>query len=87
MNTLIDDAMRLAAVFMVSTSTILTRAGNAPRWLAVSGYAIAVVLLIAVGTVPWIEVLFPLWVLLVSLHILRAGYSRPLPARASADSK
>ena len=56
-----------------------------PRWLAVSGYAVAIVLLIVVGTVPWVEVLFPLWVMLVSLHILRAvtrGRRAWAPARS-----
>jgi hypothetical protein len=79
---MIDDSMRLAAVFMVSASTILQRGGTAPRWLTLSGYLIAAVLLIVVGWVPWVEVLFPVWVMLVSLHILRAGYRRSPPAGA-----
>jgi len=84
MNTLIDESIRLAAVFMVSTSTVLIRSGTAPRWLTVSGYLIAAVLLLVVGTVPWVEVLFPVWVMLVSVHILRAGYRRPPPASTGA---
>jgi hypothetical protein len=35
---------------------------------------IAVVLLISVSSLVWAELLFPAWVMLVSLHILRRGY-------------
>ena len=36
-------AMRMAAVFMIATSTILRRTRLAPRWLVASGYVIALV--------------------------------------------
>src|SRR5947209_7843436 len=48
-------AMRMAAVFMISTSTILLRSGVMPRWIALTGYAIALVLLVAVGFFAWVE--------------------------------
>ncbi len=74
-NTLMSDyAMRMAAVFIISTSTILARGGLAPRVLALSGYVIALVLLIFVATISWAELLFPAWVILLSLHILRHGH-------------
>ena len=82
-NTLIyDDAMRMAAVFMISTSTLLAQGGLAPRLLALAAYAIAAVLLILVATITWIELLFPAWVALLSLHILRRGrlYTPPTAA-------
>ncbi len=69
-----DYAVRMAAVFMISTSTLLSHGGLAPRMLALSGYAIAATLLILVGTISWTELLFPAWVALVSLHILRRGH-------------
>ncbi len=73
-NTLMYDyAMRMAAVFMISTSTLLARGGLAPRLLALSGYLIAAVLLLLVATISWTELLFPAWVALLSLHILRRG--------------
>lgn len=67
-------AMRMAAVFMIATSTILLRSGVLPKWLAISGYATAAVLLITVGSFPWIELLVPLWVLLLSTYILVETY-------------
>jgi len=41
-----------------------------PRWLAVGGYAIAVVLLFGSYYLNWSLLVFPFWVLLVSLSIL-----------------
>ena len=64
-------AMRMAAVFMISVATIALRTRVMPRWLAISGYASAVVLLFSVSIAPWLELLFPLWVLLLSSQILR----------------
>ena len=66
-------AMRMAAVFMIATSTILLRTRLAPRWLVASGYAIAIVLLVAVGFFAWVELAFPAWVLVLSVYVLVAG--------------
>ena len=63
-------AMRMAAVFMISTSTIGLRTGFVPRWLAFSGYAIALVLLLGIKVTLWVELLFPAWILVLSLDIL-----------------
>ena len=69
-------AMRMAGVFTIVTSTILLRTGLAPRWLLVSGYAVGVLLLVASGVAPWIELAFPAWVLALSLHVLAVGFRR-----------
>ena len=68
-------AMRMAAVFMISIATISMRTEVIPRWLALSGYVSAAVLLVSVSIAPWLELLFPIWVLLLSVEILRR--SRP----------
>jgi hypothetical protein len=67
-------AMRMAAVFTLAASTILLRTRLAPRWLVASGYAIAVLLLITVGHVAWIELVFPVWVLVLSLYVLITSF-------------
>jgi len=75
-------AMRMAAVFMISTATIGLRTRFMPRWLAISGIVIAVILLLGVQLSRWVEVLFPLWVLLFSLDTLVEsfkGRASPLP--------
>jgi hypothetical protein len=63
-------AMRMAAVFAISTTTIATRLGFAPRWITFLGLACGVVLLLTAGVIPWIEVIFPAWVFVFSIHIL-----------------
>jgi hypothetical protein len=63
-------ALKMAAVFMISTATITLRTAFMPRWLGWLGYAIAAVLLLGAGLAPWVELLFPTWTLLVSVHLL-----------------
>jgi hypothetical protein len=63
-------AIRMAAVFMISVSTILLRSQIAPRALAVLGYALALVLLLGIGTFEWAPLVFPFWALLISVLIL-----------------
>ena len=68
--------MRMAAVFTLSTATITLRTKVAPRWIGMLGYAVAVVLLVSVGLTVWAELLFPAWILLLSIDILRTRLSR-----------
>jgi hypothetical protein len=70
-------AMRMAAVCTLVISTILRRTRLAPRWLVVSGYAVAVVLLLTVGSLPWVELLFPAWVLALSVYVLVVSFRLP----------
>ena len=77
-------AMRMAAVFTISTTTIATRLGLAPRWLGALGLGTGVVLLFGSGVVPWIEVLFPAWVFILSLHILVVSFRAPDDQRFDA---
>jgi hypothetical protein len=69
-------AMRMAAVFTISTATIALRTGFLPRWLVFAGYAIALILLLVIDVTPWVELLFPLWILLLSLDTLVASLGR-----------
>ncbi len=66
-------AMRMTAVFTMSTATITLRTRVIPRWIGLTGFAVAVVLLVSVGLTPWVELLFPAWILLLSIDILRTG--------------
>ena len=70
-NTLLNVyAMRMAAVFILTTTTLAVRLRLIPRWLAVVGYLTAAALLLTVGVIPWLELLFPAWVFVFSVHIL-----------------
>ena len=68
--------MRMAAVFTLSVSTLGLRTGALPRWVSFIGYAVALALLVAAGEHKWTQLVFPAWVLLVSLVIL---FTRPQP--------
>ena len=63
-------AVKMAAVFMVSTSTLAIRTGIIARWMAFLGYAFALFLLLSGRYIEWSLMLFPIWVLLISIHIL-----------------
>jgi hypothetical protein len=63
-------AIKMAGVFMITTSTISLRTGIVPRWMAFLGFALALMLLLSVGTIEWMFLVFPLWVLSISVYIL-----------------
>jgi hypothetical protein len=70
-------AMRMAGVFTMSTATLLLRTHSAPRWIAILGIAVAVVLLITLGLSPWLYLLFPSWVALLSVDLLWRSFTEP----------
>ena len=63
-------AVKMAGVFMITTSTLAIYTGFAPRWLAMLGYALALSLLFGSYYLSWSFVVFPLWVLVMSVYIL-----------------
>jgi hypothetical protein len=66
-------AMRMAAVFTLTTVTIARRTKIVSKWLTVAGLVSAVVLIVGVGLSPWVELVFPAWILALSIDILMAG--------------
>ncbi len=66
-------AMRMAAVFTLTTVTIARRTEIVSRWLTVAGLVSALILLVGVGLSPWVELLFPAWILALSIDVLAAG--------------
>jgi hypothetical protein len=63
-------AIRMAAVFTLTTVTIARRTKIVSRWLTVAGILTALVLLFGTGLSPWVELLFPAWILALSIEIL-----------------
>lgn len=63
-------AMRMAGVYVFSSGTIWLRTGVMPRWLAIITWGTALVLWLAGGLFWWAQLVFPAWVLLVSVYIL-----------------
>ena len=68
--------MKMAGVFMMSTCSLSLRTGIIPRWMALVGIALALFLLLSLGFFSWAPLVFPLWILLISLHILRENLRR-----------
>jgi len=62
--------VKMAGVFMISTSTVAMSTRFAPRWLAALGYLLAALLLLGSSFLRWSFALFPVWVLLLSIQIL-----------------
>ena len=69
-------ATRAAAVFMLATATIGIKSGVFPRWFALIGALLGLVLLVAVSFYDWLILVLPGWVAVVSLFILRRERAR-----------
>ncbi len=69
-------AMRMAGAFMMVLGTIWVRTGVMPRWLALITYLLAAVLLVSIGFTPWVVLVFPAWVFMISVAILVLNYRR-----------
>jgi hypothetical protein len=69
--------VKMAGVFMITTSTVAIYTGFAPRWLAVFGYVLSLLLLFGSYYVRWSFVVFPMWVFLISFCILADNLRRP----------
>jgi hypothetical protein len=66
-------AVKMAGVFMISLATIWLRTRTMPRgWIAFT-YALALGLLLSIGSSNWVVLLFPAWVLAVSSYILASN--------------
>jgi uncharacterized membrane protein YdbT with pleckstrin-like domain len=79
--------MRMAAVFTISVSTVGIRTSGLPRWVSYLGYLIALVLLVAAANLQWTQLVFPAWVLLVSVVLLfvrPADHARGVQVRPDA---
>jgi hypothetical protein len=62
--------IRMAAIFTMVVTNLGRRTGIVPRWLQVIGYATALVLLLVPPRTIWAILLFPAWVLLLSVSFL-----------------
>ncbi len=69
-------AIKMGAVFMFSTSTVVIQTGIAPRWLAYLGFLLALAVLLGSYYVGWSLAVLPVWVLLVSAYILMDNLRR-----------
>ena len=63
-------AIKMAAVFMVATSMLSMRTRFIARWIGFLGFGLALVLLVSDRGAERAVAVFPLWVFVVSVHIL-----------------
>jgi hypothetical protein len=61
---------RMAAVFALAVSTASRRLGTLPTWLIILGYVTGALLLFTPPLPRWAQLLFPLWVMAISIHVL-----------------
>ena len=66
-------SMRMAAVFTLTTVTIARHTEIVSRWLTVAVVVVALVLLVAINFTDWVELLFPAWILALSIDVLLAS--------------
>jgi hypothetical protein len=66
-------AIRMGAVFILSTTTIGRRTGVLPRWLVALGILAGLALLIGSSLSTWVDLVLPTWALILSVHILLRG--------------
>jgi len=79
--------IKIASVFIITTSTLAIYTEFAPRWIALLGYGLALVILLGSYYLDWSFVVFPLWVLLISTYILVDDLQRPSqPQQGSRES-
>jgi|SRR5579863_3005094 len=62
--------VKMASVFMITSSTVFFYTGITPRWLAISGYALSLLLLFGSYYISWSFFVFPVWVALISIFII-----------------
>src|ERR1700749_3421442 len=60
-------SMRMAAVFTLTTVTIARHTEIVSRWLTVTGVVVALILLATINFTDWVELLFPAWILALSI--------------------
>ena len=63
--------------FAITTVTIARRTRIVSRWLEIAGLTTALVLLVGIGISAWLELLFPAWILALSIDILAARPGGP----------
>jgi hypothetical protein len=78
-------ALRMAGVLMISLATIWLRTRLMPRWFVGITYLLACALLLVVSLSLWITLLFPAWVLLVSVYILLQSHRGQMPVTARGE--
>ena len=63
-------AVKMASVFLISTTTLSFRIGIFPRWFIYLSYGLGLVMLLNLFFVEWLILIFPAWVFVISAIVL-----------------
>lgn len=66
--------VRMAAIFVMTTTNISSKSGLMPRWFAIASIIVALFLLLSATLSVWLAALFPLWVLALGVLIIVQAY-------------
>jgi hypothetical protein len=69
-------ALKMAAVFMITASTLILRTRFTARWGAYLGYFAAAVILFGSQQFDWAIFVFPIWIFIISITILFDEFGR-----------
>jgi hypothetical protein len=78
---LIVFAIRMAAIFVFTTSNIGLSAGVLPRWFAYLGFAVGVFMLLSATLQPFLILVFPTWLFALSAILLVKARAIPRDVR------
>lgn len=70
-------AMRMAAMFVFSTTSLFRRTGLVPRWFLLIGGVVGLALLLSASVSSWLVLVFPGWVLVLCLFLF--NHVRKIP--------
>jgi hypothetical protein len=79
--------IKMAGVFMISTSTVVIHTRIVPRWIAALGYILALLLLVGSHYVSWSFIVLPVWIALISVHILIDNFRSRDPSGTMVKTK
>ncbi len=77
---------KCAGIFILAMSTIVRRSGW-PRWASISGFIVALVLILSVSFFEPIVMLLPAWVAAISVYVLVTGGRRPAEATGNEQAE
>jgi hypothetical protein len=78
--------LKMAGVFLFSLGTMFLRTGVMPRWVGFAQFAVGAVLLFGFALDERTELIFPLWIFVVSLVLLVLAYREPAAMASTSGS-
>jgi hypothetical protein len=83
--------LKMGGVFLFSLGTMFLRTGVVPRWVAFTQFAVGIVLLFGVTRDERAVLIFPFWILVLSVVLLVLAYRDPAvmasPSKSAAEDR